>query len=65
MKDFLKRKLQVGDAVVFLEHTSTSSALIAASIEGFTSCFVRVRFQASWSPFTQLRLVSPDKVVLV
>ena len=42
MKDRLGRELAVGDEVLFLEHSKTSSDLFDGVVIGFTPMFVKI-----------------------
>ena len=58
MCDFLGNKLEVGDKVVYLQHTRTSSHLVKGTVLIFTPKMVTVRSDSGF-----LTSKSPDKMV--
>lgn len=42
MKDFLGQELSVGDDIVILVHSRTSSELKLSKVAGFTNVFVKI-----------------------
>ena len=61
MKDFLGKKLNIGNRVVGLSHSKNSSHLYAARIINFTNKFVIVQKRGT----KEVERISPEKVVKV
>ncbi|WP_165678734.1 hypothetical protein [Metapseudomonas otitidis] len=61
MKDYLGQDLKVGDKIVYLSHTRTSSDLSTGRIAGFTPCYVKLESTSPWAKGK----VSPEKVIKV
>ena len=62
IKDFLGKELNIGDKVVSLTHSRTSSWFNRAVVIGFTPKMVRVR-RVRFGDWVELK--APDKIVKV
>jgi len=73
-KDWHGQALALGNLVVFLSHSRTSSSFIYGRVRGFSKCKVRLEvlnldgtsrheYRDAWYP--DLRLTWPDKIIKV
>lgn len=64
--DRIQNKLEVGDEVVYLSHSRTSSCLERGLIVGFTKCFVKLCVHHPYKQGEWVEIkVSHDKTVKI